>query len=430
MKKDKKEDMTMENLQIGGVSCRKLADEFGTPLNVYDENRIKYQARSAVSGFSSQQFDTEVVYASKAFSSAALFRMLGEEGIGFDVVSGGELYGVMKAGGDMSKVYFHGNNKSDEEISMALEAGVGYFVVDNVMEAGRLVEIAEKKQRETRALLRINPGISAHTHEYIMTAAPDSKFGIHIRDRKHIEEVIQKLSQSRYVKHSGFHSHIGSQIVEAESFEKALETMIGFLAELKADLGLDNMELSIGGGFGIRYLDTDKPVELGDMCARMIAAAERFTAEKNVSISKLITEPGRSMVGEAGYTVYTVGDMKTSGDKNYLFVDGGMSDNIRPALYDAEYTAVLADKADQTPEMTYCVAGKNCESGDVLIKQIRLPKAESGDLLVMKATGAYGYSMASNYNRLGRPAVVFAADGNSRLIIRRETYEDQYKLEV
>ena len=420
----------MEILQIGGVSCRQLADEFGTPLNVYDENKIRYQAETAVRGFYSEKFETEVVYASKAFSSVALFRMLGEEGIGFDVVSGGELYGVMKAGGDMSKVYFHGNNKSNEEIEMALDAGVGYFVVDNVMEAARLADIADRKQRSTRALLRINPGISAHTHEYIMTAAPDSKFGIHIKDRKHIEEVIQKLSRSRYVKHSGFHRHIGSQIVEAESFEKALETMIGFLADIKADMGLDNMELSIGGGFGIRYLDTDKPVELGDMCRRMVAAAEKYTAEKDVSISKLITEPGRSMVGEAGCTLYTIGDMKTSGDKNYIFVDGGMSDNIRPALYDAEYTAVLADKADQASDMTYCVAGKNCESGDVLIRQIRLPKAETGDLLVMKATGAYGYSMASNYNRLGRPAVVFAADGKARLIIRRETYEDQYKLEV
>ncbi|MDO4486987.1 MAG: diaminopimelate decarboxylase [Bacillota bacterium] len=420
----------MEILQIGGVSCRKLADEFGTPLNVYDENKIRYQAESAVRGFSSEKFETEVVYASKAFSSIALFRMLGEEGIGFDVVSGGELYGVIQAGGDMSKVYFHGNNKSNEEMEMALDAGVGYFVVDNVMEASRLADIADRKQRSTKALLRINPGISAHTHEYIMTAAPDSKFGIHIKDRKHIEEVIQKLSRSRYVKLSGFHSHIGSQIVEAESFEKALETMIGFLAGMKADMGLDNMELSIGGGFGIRYLDTDKPVELGDMCSRMVAAAERYTEEKGVSISKLITEPGRSMVGEAGCTLYTIGDMKTSGDKNYIFVDGGMSDNIRPALYDAEYTAVLAEKPDAVGETTYCVAGKNCESGDVLIRQIRLPKAETGDLLVMKATGAYGYSMASNYNRLGRPAVVFAADGNARLVIRRETYEDQYKLEV
>lgn len=420
----------MEILQIGGVSCRKLADEFGTPLNVYDENKIRYQARTAVAGFVSEQFETEVVYASKAFSSTALFKILGEEGLGIDVVSGGELYGVMKAGGDMSKVYFHGNNKSSEEIEMALDAGIGYFVIDNAMEAARLAEIAEKKQRSTRALLRINPGISAHTHDYIMTATPDSKFGIHIKDRKHIEEVIQKLSRSRYVKHSGFHSHIGSQIVEAESFEKALETMIGFLADMKTEMGLDNMELSIGGGFGIKYLDTDKPVELGDMCRRMVKAAEKYTAEKNIRISKLITEPGRSMVGEAGCTLYTIGDMKVSGDRNYIFVDGGMSDNIRPALYDAEYTAVLAEKADADPEMTYCVAGKNCESGDVLIRQIRLPKAESGDLLVMKSTGAYGYSMASNYNRLGRPAVVFAADGNARLIIRRETYEDQYKLEV
>lgn len=420
----------MENLQIGGVSCRQLADEFGTPLNVYDENKIRYQAETAVKGFSSDKFETEVVYASKAFSSVALFKMLGEEGLGFDVVSGGELYGVMKAGGDMSRVYFHGNNKSNDEIEMALDAGVGNFVVDNVMEAERLVAIADRKQRSTKALLRINPGISAHTHEYIMTATPDSKFGIHIKDKKNIEEVIQLLSRSRFVKHSGFHSHIGSQIVEAESFEKALETMIGFLADIRNDMGLNNMELSIGGGFGIRYLNSDESVELGDVCRRMVAAAEKYTAEKNVHISKLITEPGRSMVGEAGCTLYTIGDMKTSGGKNYIFVDGGMSDNIRPALYDAEYTAVLAEKTNQTLDMTYCVAGKNCESGDVLIRKINLPKAESGDLLVMKATGAYGYSMASNYNRIGRPAVVFAADGNARLVIRRETYEDQYKLEA
>lgn len=420
----------MEILQIGGVSCRKLADEFGTPLYVYDENKIRYQAETAVRGFISNQFETEVVYASKAFSATAIYKIIGEEGLGIDVVSGGELYGAIKAGCDMSKVYFHGNNKSNEEIEMALDAGIGYFVIDNVMEASRIVDIAERKQRSTKALLRVNPGISAHTHDYIMTATPDSKFGIHIKDRKHIEEVIQKLSRSRYVKHSGFHSHIGSQIVEAESFERALETMIGFLAELKADLGMDNMELSIGGGFGIKYLDTDEPVELGDMCSRMVKAAEKYTAEKDVRISKLITEPGRSMVGEAGCTLYTIGDMKVSGDKNYIFVDGGMSDNIRPALYDAEYTAVLAEKPDGAPERTYCVAGKNCESGDVLIRQIVLPVAETGDLLMIKSTGAYGYSMASNYNRLGRPAVVLAADGQARLIIRRETYEDQYKLEV
>lgn len=420
----------METLQIGGVSCPKLAEQFGTPLYVYDESKIINQAKAAVSNFASDKFDTEVVYASKAFSSGALFKLLANEGIGFDVVSGGELYCAVKTGVDMSKVYFHGNNKSDEEMAMALEAGIGYFVVDNIMECDRLVKIAEEKECSVKALLRINPGISAHTHEYIMTSKPDSKFGIHIDNKEHIEYVVKKLSESRYVKHAGFHSHIGSQIVDSGSFEKALGTMIKFLAEMKESNGLDNMELSIGGGFGIKYIDEDKPVSLGEMCANLVKYAEAALEKNGVKISKLITEPGRSMVGEAGYTLYTIGDMKKSGDKNYIFVDGGMSDNIRPALYDAEYAGALTEKLSQKPEISYCVAGKNCESGDVIIQNIMLPKAETGDLLAVYSTGAYGYSMASNYNRLGRPAVVFAKDGEARLIIRRETYEDQYKLEV
>lgn len=420
----------MNTLQIGGVSSRSLADQYGTPLYVYDENKIRQQAADATSNFVSNQFDTEVVYASKAFSCAALFRLLAEAGLGFDVVSGGELYCAMRIGANMKKIYFHGNNKSDQEIEMALDAGVGYFVVDNVMECQRLVDIAERKRLSAKALLRINPGISAHTHEYIMTSAPDSKFGIYIENRRQIEAVIQKLSRSKYIKLAGFHSHIGSQIVDADSFEKALDTMIGFLGDMKKEQGLDDMELSIGGGFGIKYVAADSPTPLGEMCRRLIKYAEDRLAGSDVRISKLITEPGRAMVGEAGYTLYTVGDMKESGDKNYIFVDGGMSDNIRHALYDAEYTGALANKYRQPNEKTYCIAGKNCESGDILIAAMQLPKAEPGDLLAVFSTGAYGYSMASNYNRLGRPAVVFAGDGQARLIIRRETYEDQFRLEV
>lgn len=420
----------MEFLQIGGVNCQDLVSEFGTPLYVYDESKIKSQATSAMRGFSSDQFETEVVYASKAFSSIALFKLLASNGIGFDVVSGGELYGVIKAGCDMNKVYFHGNNKSDDEIEMALDAGVGYFVVDNAAEINRLIAIADSKQKATKVLLRINPGISAHTHEYIMTATPDSKFGIHIKETELIQSVVQSMADSCYVKHAGFHSHIGSQIVDASSFERAVETMIGFLAEMKERMGIDNMEFSIGGGFGIKYVDEDNPASLEEMCAKLVQAAERASAEKGVNISKLITEPGRAMVGEAGYTLYTAGDMKVSGSRNYIFVDGGMSDNIRPALYDAEYSAVIANKMNQQPFETYCIAGKNCESGDVIIKSVKLPKAQRGDIIAVKSTGAYGYSMASNYNRLGRPAVVFTENGNVRQIIKRETYEDQYRLEI
>jgi len=415
---------------IGGVSCRSLADEFRTPLYVYDEEYIVKQAKAAVENFKSESFDTEVVYASKAFSSKALFKLLAGEGLGFDVVSGGELYCAAHSGADMSKVYFHGNNKSDEEIAAALKADIGYFVIDNAMECARLMRIVDALEKKAKALLRINPGISAHTHEYIMTAKPDSKFGIYIEDREHIEEVIDMLSASIYIEHAGFHSHIGSQIVEAESFERAIKTMVGFLAEMKAAHGLDGMELSVGGGFGIKYVEQDEPLPLGDMCKRLVKCAEEAADESGVAISKLITEPGRAMVGEAGYTIYTIGDMKKSGDKNYIFVDGGMSDNIRPALYDAEYSGFLSEKLSQEPKIDYCVAGKNCESGDVLIKSVKLPEAEPGDLLTVCSTGAYGYTMASNYNRLGRPAVVFAGGGKARLVIRRESYEEQYSLEA
>jgi diaminopimelate decarboxylase len=420
----------MGTIQIGGVSSRQLAEEFGTPLYVYDENRIRHQASAALSNFTSGEFETEVAYASKAFSCMAIYKLLGGMGTGFDVVSGGELYCAMKAGVDMSKVYFHGNNKSVEEIEMALEAGTGYFVIDNIQESERLIAAAERLGKGTKALIRVNPGISAHTHEYIMTSTPDSKFGIHIEDRSVIEDIVRNIQASEYVEHAGFHSHIGSQIVEVESFEKAIETMVEFLRSIKDDMGLDNLELSIGGGFGIKYVESDKPVSLGDMCKAMVRKAEEATHRMGVRISKLITEPGRAMVGEAGHTLYTIGDMKVSGDKHYIFVDGGMSDNIRPALYGAEYTADMPDKITNAATAHYCIAGKNCESGDVLIEDIALPEAERGDLLVVHSTGAYGYSMASNYNRLGRPAVVFVADGRARLIIKRESYSDQLKLEI
>ena len=420
----------MGEMKIGGVSCRELANEYGTPLYIYDEDKIISQAESAVENFRSDVFDTEVVYASKAFSSIALYRLLSERGLGFDVVSGGELYGAKRAGVDMAKVYFHGNNKSDEEIEEALDAGVGCFVIDNAQECERLAAVAGRMKKHAKAVLRINPGISAHTHEYIMTSTPDSKFGIHIYDEEAILEVLDTLEKSAYVEHAGFHSHIGSQIVDVTSFEKAIDTMTDFLAKMKSERGLDDMELSIGGGFGIKYLEEDTPVSLGQMCRTMVKYTEECIERKDISISKLVTEPGRAMVGEAGYTLYTIGDMKKSGDRSYIFVDGGMSDNIRPALYEAGYRAVIADKLGEAPKETYCIAGKNCESGDVLIEKAELPEAERGDILVVYSTGAYGYSMASNYNRLGRPAVVFVKDGKARLVIKRESYEDQYRLDI
>lgn len=420
----------MANLEIGGIDCRDLAAVSGTPLLIYDEEKIETQFAAATENFKSQQFDTEVVYAAKAFSCKAIFEKVQQAGAGLDVVSGGELYCAQQAGVDMKKVYFHGNNKSTEELEMALKLGCGTIVLDNDMECERLIALSESEQTHIDVLLRVNPGIEAHTHEYIQTSGADSKFGISIQKKEQIRSLAQKVLDSGCVTFKGFHSHIGSQITETEGFEKALEIMIGFISEMK-EQGIPAEALSIGGGFGIRYTAQDEPIPLGEMAERLARICERLLAEKGLELKKLIMEPGRSIVGEAGYSLYKVGFSKDTDTKHFLFVDGGMSDNIRPALYQAEYSCDIATRMGENKDKTYCVAGKNCESGDILIKEANLPSsAAEGDLLVIYAAGAYGYSMASNYNRAGRPEVVFVKRGKARRVLKRETYQDQLRLET
>lgn len=419
----------MEILEIGGISCRKLAETCGTPLLVYDEARIEQQFRSALEHFRSEKFQTEVVYAAKAFSCKAMFEKVKEAGASLDVVSGGELYCAHQSGVDMEKIYFHGNNKTIEELNLAFDLECKTIVVDNLMECEKIVEIADRRRQNMEVLLRVNPGIEAHTHEYIMTATLDSKFGISIASKEEIAQLIGKVTASNYVKFKGFHSHIGSQITETEAFEKALEILILFIKEMKTEYQITAEHLSIGGGFGIKYTADDKPVPLGEMCEILIACCERLIAEHQIALKKLLIEPGRSIVGEAGYSLYTVGYSKDTVNKHYVFVDGGMSDNIRPALYQAEYSCDLANRMGEPKTETVCVAGKNCESGDILIQKTKLPKAQQGDLLVMYATGAYGYSMASNYNRQGRPEVIFIKEGKARTVLKRETYKDQLRLD-
>lgn len=421
----------MANLEIGGIDCRRLAEVSGTPLLVYDEAKIEEQFAAATNNFKSEKFETEVVYAAKAFSCKAIFEKAKEAGAGLDVVSGGELYCAQQAGVDMKSVYFHGNNKSEEELRMALEAGCGTIVLDNRMESQRLVSLAADLKRPIDVLLRVNPGIEAHTHEYIRTSGSDSKFGISIKKTEEIAELIQPVLDSEYVTFKGFHSHIGSQITETEGFEKALEIMIDFIREMKEQYRVTADCLSIGGGFGIKYTAVDKPIPLGEMAKILARACETLIAEKGIALKKLLIEPGRSIVGEAGYALYRVGFSKDTDSKHFLFVDGGMSDNIRPALYQAEYSCDIATRMGEPKDKLFCVAGKNCESGDILIKEARLPSStREGDLLVIYAAGAYGYSMASNYNRAGRPEVVFVKDGKARRVLRRETYEDQLRLEA
>lgn len=421
----------MANLEIGGIDCRKLAEVSGTPLLVYDEAKIEEQFAAATDHFKSDRFETEVVYAAKAFSCRAIFEKVRQAGAGLDVVSGGEMYCANKAGVDMKKIYFHGNNKSQEELRMALQLGCGTIVLDNRMEAETLASLADQEKKSINVLLRVNPGIEAHTHEYIRTSGSDSKFGISIEKKEEIRDLVTGVMNSSYVKFKGFHSHIGSQITETEGFEKALEIMIGFIGEMRDNYSIPSEWLSIGGGFGIKYTASDKPIPLGEMAAILARTCEKFLEEKGVELNKLIIEPGRSIVGEAGYALYTVGYSKDTDTKHFLFVDGGMSDNIRPALYQAEYSCDIATRLGEPKDKTCCVAGKNCESGDILIKEAQLPSsAQEGDLLVIYAAGAYGYSMASNYNRAGRPEVVFVKDGKARRVLRRETYEDQLRLET
>lgn len=420
----------MANLEIGGIDCRNLVAVSGTPLLVYDEEKIETQFAAATENFKSQEFDTEVVYAAKAFSCTAIFEKAQQAGAGLDVVSGGELYCAQQAGVDMKRVYFHGNNKSTEELEMALKLGCGTIVLDNDMECERLITLSEREKAPIDVLLRVNPGIEAHTHEYIQTSGSDSKFGISIKKTEQIQSLAQKVLDSGYVTFKGFHSHIGSQITETEGFEKALEIMISFISDMK-QRGVPAEVLSIGGGFGIRYTEDDQPIPLGEMAERLARICERQLSEKNLQLKKLIMEPGRSIVGEAGYSLYKVGFSKDTDSKHFLFVDGGMSDNIRPALYQAKYSCDIATRMGEAKDKTYCVAGKNCESGDILIQEARLPSsAAEGDILVIYAAGAYGYSMASNYNRAGRPEVVFVKRGKARRVLKRETYQDQLRLET
>lgn len=421
----------MANLEIGGIDCRTLAVALGTPLLVYDEAKIEGQLESAIQGFQSEQFGTEVVYAAKAFSCKAIFQKIQEAGAGLDVVSGGELYCAKEAGVDMERIYFHGNNKSEEELNMALEFGCGTIVLDNAMECQRLCRLAEEQKQTIGVLLRVNPGVEAHTHEYIRTSGADSKFGISIEKKEEIRQLLQPAMNSKYVEFKGFHSHIGSQITETDGFSAALEIMIRFIREMKEGYSIEAKQLSIGGGFGIKYTAGDKPIPLGDMAKMLVRICEENLKAEGVSLEKLLIEPGRSIVGEAGYALYKVGFSKDTDTKHFLFVDGGMSDNIRPALYQAEYSCDIATRLGEPKDKTYCIAGKNCESGDILIKEAELPaSAEEGDLLVIYAAGAYGYSMASNYNRAGRPEVIFAKEGKARRVLRRETYQDQLRLEA
>jgi len=417
------QEIREKELYIGGIGVGALARTFGTPLYIMDEEAIRMEMRRFQAAFTHETLETEVLYASKAFLTRAMVRLLKEEGLSMDVVSGGELYTALLEDFPREKIYFHGNNKSMEELSYALEEGVGTLVVDHEEELQRLCGLLKGTSRKQRVLLRVNPGIEAHTHEYISTTKNDSKFGLSIYDEETLV-LLQRMSQEPNIDFQGIHCHIGSQIFEEDSFQKAASTMVDFMRKA-LDQGVSMKVLNLGGGFGVHYVEGDAPLSYEAFFPRLLAAIWAKAQEVGLGKLRVLIEPGRSLVATAGITLYEVGSTKkTYGGRQYVFVDGSMADHLRTALYDADYEAVLANRMGEAKVEAYRVTGKACESGDILVKNAWLPKPKPGDLLAVLSTGAYHYSMAMNYNRFRKPPVVFVKDGEAKLVVKRETYAD------
>lgn len=417
------------HLEIGGVDTVDLVQKYGTPVYVYDIARVKEQADKFKKTFKQRNVKAQVAYASKAFSSLALYQILAKEDVSLDVVSGGELYTAIQAGFPSQRIHFHGNNKSESEIEAALDYQIGCFVVDNFYELEMLDRLSREREQMINVLIRVTPGVEAHTHEYISTGQVDSKFGFDLNSGQ-AQKALQSIAGMPYIELLGLHSHIGSQIFETEGFTMAIETLLKQAKQWQEDFGFELKVLNLGGGFGIRYIPEDEPLAIEEHTTAIIESVESSIKELQLSMPEIWIEPGRSLVGDAGVTLYQIGSQKKIPDvRQYLAVDGGMADNIRPALYDAKYTGILANRANDATEETYSIAGKACESGDMLIWDLPLPKAESKDILAIFSTGAYGYAMASNYNRIPRPPVVFVENGKDFLAIKRETYADMLRLD-
>jgi diaminopimelate decarboxylase len=418
------------HLEIGGVNTVELARKHGTPLFVYDVALIRERAMQFQEAFKNENVPFQVAYASKAFSCMAMFQLADELGLSLDVVSGGELYTAIEAGFPMERVHFHGNNKSLAELEMAVEAGIGCIVVDNFYELRELSRICKEREHTMDILLRITPGVEAHTHDYISTGQEDSKFGFDLISGQ-VHEAVKRAHDDEFLKLLGVHSHIGSQIFETTGFVMAVEKMFDLIMEWKERFNFTPTVLNLGGGFGIRYIEGDTPLPVGEYVTKMIEVVKAKAADLNLTMPEIWIEPGRSLVGDAGTTLYSIGSHKHIPNvRDYLSVDGGMSDNLRPALYQAEYEGVLANRANEEATETFSIAGKCCESGDMLIWDLPLPKANHEDILAVFCTGAYGYSMANNYNRIPRPAVVFVEDGEAFEVIKRERYEDLIRLDL
>lgn len=416
------------DLCIGGVSVEKIADEYGTPAYVMDEEKIRENCRVYTNAMKQYYGGNGIVlYASKALSCMYIYKIAKEEGMGVDVVSGGELYTALKAGFPADRIYFHGNNKTADELKMALNSGVGRIVVDNIFELNTLNAMAGEMDKCVDIMFRIKPGIDAHTHSFVQTGQIDSKFGVALETGE-AEDIILKASAMENVNVVGVHCHIGSQIFELAPFELAAEKMMNFIADLKDNHGISISELNLGGGYGIKYTKADNPVDYDRYISAVSKVVQRVSDERNVLLPFIVMEPGRSIVCEAGLTVYTVGAVKEIPNiRTYVSVDGGMADNPRYIMYESEYEAVrVHDPSDSDTEIV-TIAGKCCESGDILVRDASLLKVKPGDKIAVLATGAYNYSMASNYNRIPRPPIVMVSGGKTKLAVKRESYDDIIK---
>ncbi len=402
---------------VGGCDLVEVAREFGTPAYVYAPDDIRARANAYRGALRARGVESEVLYASKAAPFTALYRVCREEGLSVDVASGGELHMALAAGFEPDRIYMHGNNKSAAELRMAFEAGIGCVVVDSLDEIARADWLADRDQE---VLIRLTPGIGPSTHSYVQTGQIDSKFGFGLEGGQ-AEAAVAAVEGSRHLRLAGFHAHLGSQIYELEPYTRAIELLAEFCRPHRPRV------MNLGGGLGIAYSAADRPPSIEAYVDLKVDAVARCFDP----MPKLLLEPGRSLVGNAGVTVYTVGAVKEiPGVRTYVAVDGGMSDNLRPMLYGSEYEALIANRADERGDVTSTVAGKHCESGDILVRDVPLADPRPGDLLVTPATGAYGYAMANNYNGIPRPPVVFCSDGRATLAVRRETYADLVSRDV
>ena len=416
------------HLTIGKNDTVELAKEFGTPLYVMDEEKIRANCR-AYKNAMDKHYDSKglILYANKAFCSLYTCKIAKEEGLGLDVVSGGELYTAIRADFPMEKICFHGNNKTYDELQMAIKNNVGHIVVDNIYELETLNNIAKNEGKIQKIMFRIKPGIDAHTHSFIQTGQIDSKFGVALENGEAFD-IIKKASELSNVLVTGVHCHIGSQIFDIEPFVKAAEVMTNFIADIYEKLNIEIKELNLGGGYGIMYTQNDDPIPYDEYIKPVSQMVKETCKKRNINQPFIYMEPGRSIVASAGITLYTVGAVKDIKNvRKYISVDGGMCDNPRYIMYQSEYEAVVANNANAKKSEVVTIAGKCCESGDILLKDVMMPEIKVGDTLAVLATGAYNYSMSSNYNRIPRPAVVSVNDGKAKIVIKRETYEDILK---